>query len=79
MYVIQYQFIDVYGDVPQPFIFSSVSKWCGEINLMPAIKGVTEPKRYSSVKRAEQGIRSLEKRVSHPYKFKILDEKDAEW
>ena len=80
MYVIQCQFIERYDGIPQePFIFSSTSIWGGEIKLIPAIKGVTEPKKYTSIKRAEQGIKSLDKRVADPYKLEILDEKDAEW
>lgn len=80
MYVIQCQFIERYDDIPQdPFIFSSTNSWGGEIKLIPAIKGVNEPKRYTSIKRAEQGIKNLDKRVADPYKLKILDEKEAKW
>lgn len=80
MFVIECQYIHRYDEPPRaPFIYSHIYVWGGEVKIHEAIKGHFEPKKYSSVKRAEQGIKSLDNRASTAYDYRVIPEKDAEW
>lgn len=60
-------------------VYSKTYLWGGgEVKLQIAVKDIFEPKIYSSKKRAEQGIKSLNDKLAHSYKLEVIPKSEAD-
>lgn len=78
-FVIECRHIPVTGDLLRSsFVFSKIQKWDGEVKAVEALSK-KDARIYSSIGRAQQGIRVLEGKLSDPYRMKVIPLEEAKF